>query len=284
MAVEPGEPGGRQRLVDRRPGVDPRIALRHRTGVRGELRRKRRVEQVGVARSAAVVQQSADRGETELAHAREARVGPRPVESVRRVGRDPFPQQRKANALRPQRRQPIDVVQPLGEAARLQLVEPALADAIDRRLSSHPQSESGCASGAREGAARRAALREVHTPLRPARAPTSLSAKRHYGTSAGAARVLLGGRPTARQRFSVRLSTASAASLVASESEGWAWQMRARSSDEAPNSIATTPSAISSLTQRTDDVHAEDAIGLRVGEDLHEADGVAQRARAGRSP
>src|SRR5437667_9363867 len=48
------------------------------------------------------------------------------------------------------------------------------------------------------------------------------------------------------QKFSDRLSTASAASLVASESEGWAWQMRAMSSLDAPNSIATTASEINS--------------------------------------
>src|SRR5690606_40376876 len=49
------------------------------------------------------------------------------------------------------------------------------------------------------------------------------------------------------QKFSVRLSTASAASLVASDSEGCAWQMRAMSSALALNSIATTASAINSL-------------------------------------
>ena len=42
------------------------------------------------------------------------------------------------------------------------------------------------------------------------------------------------------------MSTASAASLTASDSDGCAWQMRAMSSDEALNSIATTASEISS--------------------------------------
>src|SRR5438105_2376421 len=41
-----------------------------------------------------------------------------------------------------------------------------------------------------------------------------------------------------------RFSTAMAASLTASVSVGWAWQVRAMSSDEAPNSIATAASAI----------------------------------------
>src|SRR6185503_7008031 len=45
-------------------------------------------------------------------------------------------------------------------------------------------------------------------------------------------------------RLRVRLLTASAASFIASDSDGWAWQMRAMSSDAALNSIATTASAI----------------------------------------
>src|SRR3954454_23060271 len=41
-----------------------------------------------------------------------------------------------------------------------------------------------------------------------------------------------------------RLPTASAASLTASERVGWAWQVRARSSAEPPNSISTAASWI----------------------------------------
>ena len=44
----------------------------------------------------------------------------------------------------------------------------------------------------------------------------------------------------------LRPSTANAASRVASDNVGWAWQMRARSSLAAPNSMATTPSEINS--------------------------------------
>src|SRR5947208_4178473 len=51
------------------------------------------------------------------------------------------------------------------------------------------------------------------------------------------------------QPFSERLSTASAASRVTSDIDGCAWLMRAMSSDEAPNSIATTASVISSLAR-----------------------------------
>src|SRR6185369_12098199 len=49
--------------------------------------------------------------------------------------------------------------------------------------------------------------------------------------------------------FSERFSTPSAASRITSDIEGCAWQMRAMSSEEAPNSIATTASAMSSLAR-----------------------------------
>src|SRR5437868_220185 len=46
------------------------------------------------------------------------------------------------------------------------------------------------------------------------------------------------------QIWIARLPTASAASLTASDRVGWAWQVRARSSAEPPNSISTTASWI----------------------------------------
>ena len=46
--------------------------------------------------------------------------------------------------------------------------------------------------------------------------------------------------------LSARLSTASAASFIASDSDGCAWQIMPMSSAAAPNSIAATASAISS--------------------------------------
>ena len=57
-----------------------------------------------------------------------------------------------------------------------------------------------------------------------------------------------GGRPSGRhgQMWIARPSTARAASLTASASVGWAWQVRAMSSLLAPNSMATAASAIRS--------------------------------------
>src|ERR1700683_1742065 len=46
------------------------------------------------------------------------------------------------------------------------------------------------------------------------------------------------------QKLIARLATASAASLTASLTVGWAWQVRAMSSAEAPNSMAIAASAI----------------------------------------
>src|SRR5260221_11427182 len=56
----------------------------------------------------------------------------------------------------------------------------------------------------------------------------------------------LPGAPPHRQLLRARLSTASAASFMSSESEGWAWQIMPMSSLLARNSMATTASAISS--------------------------------------
>jgi hypothetical protein len=63
---------------------------------------------------------------------------------------------------------------------------------------------------------------------------------------------------------------ASAASRTASEKVGCAWQVSATSSAEAPNSIATQISWIRSPAIGADDMRAQDAVGLLVGQELHE--------------
>ncbi len=90
--IERREPGRGQRLVHGRPVVDPRISLRDRAGETGEPLRKTRIHQVGVGRARAMMDKSGDRTDTQLAQAAQALVGPGPVETLRRLGRDPFPQ------------------------------------------------------------------------------------------------------------------------------------------------------------------------------------------------
>ena len=81
---------------------------------------------------------------------------------------------------------------------------------------------------------------------------------------------LLGARLTCG---SARFSTAIAASLTASGSVGWAWQVRAMSSEEPANSIGDG-FGDHVAGAGADDVDAEHAVGLGVGEDLDDAFGL----------
>ncbi len=65
-----------------------------------------------------------------------------------------------------------------------------------------------------------------------------------------------------------RFPAAMAASWRASAEVGWPWMVRAMSSAEAPNSRASVHSAIMSAARGADDVDAEHAVGLGVGEEL----------------
>src|SRR3546814_18521769 len=62
--------------------------------------------------------------------------------------------------------------------------------------------------------------------------------------------LLIARQESSDQKFSVRLSTASAASFMASDKVGCAWQIRAMSSAAPRNSMLVTASAISSAALR----------------------------------
>ena len=78
----------------------------------------------------------------------------------------------------------------------------------------------------------------------------------------------------------LRPSTARAASRTASAKVGWAWQVRAMSSRLPPNSIASDRLGDQVAGARAEDVHAEHAVGLRVGEHLDAAVALPERAGA----
>jgi mercuric ion transport protein len=80
--------------------------------------------------------------------------------------------------------------------------------------------------------------------------------------------------------FSARLSTASAASFIASESDAWAWQIHTDVLARAAELHRHHRLGDQLRGAGADDVHAEDLVGLRVGEELHHAAGIAQRAVA----
>ena len=89
VPVEAGEASRRQRLVDRRPCGDLRVARRGTPGVGGEPGREGGREQLGSARSGTVMQKSGDR--------RESRAGAR----LRTAGRAKPTPQRQGGAVWP---------------------------------------------------------------------------------------------------------------------------------------------------------------------------------------
>ena len=78
MSIQAAEARGRERLVDRRVLADPRITPRHLIGVLREQGWKRRIEQIRVLRAAAMMQQSYDGLDLQLAQALQALIGPCP--------------------------------------------------------------------------------------------------------------------------------------------------------------------------------------------------------------
>ena len=141
VAVQPGEPRGRDRLVHRGPVLDPPVARGHRVGVGGELLGELRVQQVGVARPRAVVQQADDRRQPEAAQPCQSRVVPSPVPQVGMVWRHPLPQHGVAQDANPERSHPVQVVVPLEVARLAELVAPLVADAHHAAFKATPHLE-----------------------------------------------------------------------------------------------------------------------------------------------
>ncbi len=148
-AVQAAEARGRQRLVDRGVGRDPGGAPRHLPGVRGQLLGKFGVQQAGVARAAAVVQQRDDRLPPPGAEAGELPVGPAPVGGVRAAGRDLRPQCRVTDAARPQAGQQVEVAGTFQMPAPFELVEVGVADAVEGTFDPQPQLQRGAVPGRR---------------------------------------------------------------------------------------------------------------------------------------
>ncbi len=113
MAVEAGEAGGGERLVDRGPHLDPRIALGDPGGIIGQLRREVRIEQVGVARARAVMEEAADHLDAALAKHGEPVVGPGEIELVRAFRSDRLPQDRESDRRQAEPGHQVDVRPPV---------------------------------------------------------------------------------------------------------------------------------------------------------------------------
>ena len=105
-AVERGEARRRQRFVDRRPAPHPGERFRRGAGILGEPHRKRRIEQIGVARTAAVMQQRDDRVDAVRAQRCKPRRGFAKIAVVRIERRDPLPEYRRARGMDAEHREP----------------------------------------------------------------------------------------------------------------------------------------------------------------------------------
>src|SRR5205085_2847751 len=80
--------------------LEPRVALGDRARVDRELGRKLGIEQVRVARAAAVMEERRDRPHAELAKAAEPLVAPSPVRALDAVWRRALPKYGVADGLR----------------------------------------------------------------------------------------------------------------------------------------------------------------------------------------
>src|SRR5581483_5914152 len=141
QSVERREPGGRQRFVDRNPVLDPRVAARCGRSMRGQARREAVIEQAGIRRAAAVMDQPDDRAHAEVPKPLEAAVRPRPVTLVGSVRRGPFPKNGEAQRRKAERREPVEVVRARAVATEFSLVAVAAVKPVQGALRTTPDLE-----------------------------------------------------------------------------------------------------------------------------------------------
>ncbi len=139
MAVESREAGGGQRLVDRRPGLDPGVALRDLGSKVGQAGRKRRVEQVGVAGTAAVMDQSDKGTNAEFPKPFQPLVRPSPIGRLKPVGCHPLPKHGVTDRLETEFGEAVQVRQSIVVAAQAALVEVPVARAVYRAFDTTPE-------------------------------------------------------------------------------------------------------------------------------------------------
>jgi len=141
--VQPAESRGRQRFVDRCVVVDPWVAFRDTARESRELRRELRIDETRVVRTAAVMNQPGNDAHSCATNEGKAIIGPRPRLFVRSSGRNSLPQHGVAQGTNAELTAPFDVIAALGVTVALELVEPAVIDAIDRAFDTAPHLDAG---------------------------------------------------------------------------------------------------------------------------------------------
>ena len=143
VPVQPRKPGGGERLIDRGVAAHPRIPFREGRGIGGQARRKSRIEQMGRPRAAAMVHETDDRIDAEIAEAPQRGVAPSPVGIGHAIRGDPLPQGRIAQRPDAQRGHRIEVIQPRVVSASGELIEKSIAHPIDRAFKAAPELDGG---------------------------------------------------------------------------------------------------------------------------------------------
>ena len=134
VPVKAREPRRRQRLIDGRPVLYPRIALRDGPRVGRQLLRKARIEEAGSGWSAPVVEQRDDRAHVQLAQS------PHPeVRDIPAALSDVLPQHRLAQCVDSQRSESFEVLDPLEVLIAPALVVVTVADTVHRAFDTAPE-------------------------------------------------------------------------------------------------------------------------------------------------
>src|SRR4051812_21884471 len=108
-----------------------------------QLLGKFRIDQTRVARPASVVQESDDRRDSQLAHARHRFVSRCPISIVQGPWRDTLPQHRVAESPNAQLAEAVEIVETIVVPTQRDLIEVAVADPIHGALDPAPNLEGG---------------------------------------------------------------------------------------------------------------------------------------------
>ena len=139
MAIEAGEAGRGQGLVDRCPILHPGIAARHLPCELRELLGEIRIEQAGAGRAAAMVDQAENRPYAETAKLGHPHVMPGPVANCRVIGRHALPADGIPQRADPEARDGLKVGHAVVVPGLAELVAQTVTDAYDAAFQPPPE-------------------------------------------------------------------------------------------------------------------------------------------------
>ena len=138
MAVEPAEPSGGQGFIDGRKVLHPWISFCYATGEPGQFDWKLRVDQIRVARPAAMVNETDDWPDAEIAKHREAPIAPPPIQRPVALLHS-LPQNRIPHSLDAQSCYALKIVEPMFVTGTAQLLKILVMDTVLRAFHASPE-------------------------------------------------------------------------------------------------------------------------------------------------